>query len=159
MAEAPAVVIIDRIAACVAGATIANGYLTDVGLRVDRQAIDYMDRDFEFPRVCVLEEGSRITSQSGPSLSNTMDVVAEGYVLAGAEDSEQAAQRVKYDLAHALSRLRSSDMQDIGRAAVKTIEVGGELRTVRPAEASQYIVVQAVITVTYVSYPPPAPGP
>ena len=152
--EAPAAVILDRIAAKLAAITVAGGWLTDAGAHVDLDRIDYNEGDWPMPRICLVEDSRTVTAQSGGALNNTMDVVAEGYVRIESAQPERLALRLKHDLAHGLAGVRASDLQGIAGAAVTKVDVVGDFPTLRPSEPSLYVIVQARITVTFVTYPP-----
>ena len=155
LSDAPAAVILDRIAAKLAAIRVADGWFTDAGAHVDLERIDYNEEgDWPMPRICLVEDSRTVTAQSGGALNNSMDIVAEGYVRINSARPERLALRLKHDLTHGLASVRASDLQDIAGAAVTKVEVAGDFPTLRPSEPSLYVIAQARITVTFVTYPP-----
>lgn len=161
MGEAPAWVILQRIAAALGAITVAGGYFTDAGNHVDLER-DPLSAGNVFPRIALAEDTSEVTSSTlttnGVSVMTPMKVIAEGYIALTTESAEQLAQRVKFDMTRALAQIRSSNFEGIEGATVSRFEIIGDRPTLRRPDGINFIVVQVRATVTFTAYFPPVTG-
>jgi hypothetical protein len=151
--------VLQRIAAGLAVISTAAGYFTNAGAAIDLEG-DPLSPGNVFPRIALAEDTSEVTNStlqtSGLAISTPLKIVVEGYVPVGADNAEQLAHRLKWDLTCALARLTTASFDGIDGARVAKFEITGDRPTLRKPDGVAFVVVQVRATATLATYFPPA---